>query len=351
MRMRQRAPPTAYGANADKNRWLHRRAEVKRFENILLVVEEPVKDLDVAAARAVALAKTHQARLSVLYVTDHPRLGPFADQLTLDEVEARLAKQATERLDAALQAHRAEWEIGVDVRFGTPFVEVVQDVLRHRRDLVIKASGDGGTHDFLFGGTDQHLLRKCPCPVWILYGASAGDYRNVIAAVDFDPWQEVGEDQGLNQQILSLAASVAFSNFAKLHVVHAWEPITDRMIRVFSSDFSETQVADHRDRERYRQRARLEDLERQLRNRLGTETYGYLAPQFHLREGNPREVIPQMATELEADLVVMGTISRTGILGFLIGNTAEVILNNLACSVLTTKPAAFVSPITLPEDD
>lgn len=60
-----------------------------------------------------------------------------------------------------------------------------------------------------------------------------------------------------------------------------------------------------------------------------------------------RDVVPAVAQELNADLVVMGTVSRTGIPGLLIGNTAEVILNNLECSVLAVKPSGFVTPVTL----
>jgi nucleotide-binding universal stress UspA family protein len=43
----------------------------------------------------------------------------------------------------------------------------------------------------------------------------------------------------------------------------------------------------------------------------------------------------------------MGTVARTGIAGFFMGNTAESILTQLECSVLTLKPQGFVSPVTL----
>ena len=45
--------------------------------------------------------------------------------------------------------------------------------------------------------------------------------------------------------------------------------------------------------------------------------------------------------------IVMGTVCRTGIPGFFIGNTAEYVLSRVHCSVLTMKPAGFVSPVTL----
>ena len=51
----------------------------------------------------------------------------------------------------------------------------------------------------------------------------------------------------------------------------------------------------------------------------------------------------------DIDLLVMGTVCRTGIAGFLIGNTAEEVLNQVGCSVLTLKPEGFVTPVTLDE--
>lgn len=43
--------------------------------------------------------------------------------------------------------------------------------------------------------------------------------------------------------------------------------------------------------------------------------------------------------------MVMGTVARTGISGFFIGNTAEKILRNVNCSVLTVKPDSFETPV------
>jgi len=45
----------------------------------------------------------------------------------------------------------------------------------------------------------------------------------------------------------------------------------------------------------------------------------------------------------------MGTISRAGIAGLLVGNTAERLLDQLDCSLLTVKPGDFVSPVGLEE--
>ena len=45
------------------------------------------------------------------------------------------------------------------------------------------------------------------------------------------------------------------------------------------------------------------------------------------------------------DLLVLGTVARTGIAGYVIGNTAEAVLSQVTCSVLAVKPEGFVSPV------
>ena len=73
----------------------------------------------------------------------------------------------------------------------------------------------------------------------------------------------------------------------------------------------------------------------------------YINPQLHLLEGDAKHVVPTIARDLNVDLIVMGTVARTGIAGFFMGNTAESILTQLDCSVLTVKPPGFISPVTL----
>ncbi|MFO7686981.1 MAG: universal stress protein [Desulfobacterales bacterium] len=60
-----------------------------------------------------------------------------------------------------------------------------------------------------------------------------------------------------------------------------------------------------------------------------------------------KKVIAPLAAELWADLVVMGTVARTGISGLIIGNTAEAILDQLTCSVLAIKPPGVKTPVKI----
>ncbi len=73
----------------------------------------------------------------------------------------------------------------------------------------------------------------------------------------------------------------------------------------------------------------------------------YLKPQTHLVKGLACKEIPALTRRIEADLVVMGTVGRTGVPGFIVGSTAETILNQIDCPVLAIKPPGFATPITV----
>jgi len=65
----------------------------------------------------------------------------------------------------------------------------------------------------------------------------------------------------------------------------------------------------------------------------------------HLLKGDADQVISQLANKKRVEILIMGTVARTGIPGFLIGNTAEDVLRKVNCSVLTVKPERFVTPV------
>lgn len=318
---------------------------MKRFENILYV-SEPGKDETAAVERAVTLARNNQAHLTIMRASGEPHLGPLRKKHTLREAESLLRERELDRLESLAAPHRAHAGIELTVRFGIPFIEVVRDVIRYGRDLVIKtAGGDIGVRGRLFGSTDMHLLRKCPCPVWIMRPDDSSNYQRILAAVDFDPWEPQSGEEVLNRRILELAGSLALSDFAELHLVHAWDAPAESLTRLWGDESTEENVTAYVESERLLHRSGLERFAAALRDWIGAEGYDYLSPQLHLPRGDPREVIPALARELKTDLVVMGTLARTGIAGFIIGNTAESILDHIGCSVLAVKPDGFVSPV------
>lgn len=63
----------------------------------------------------------------------------------------------------------------------------------------------------------------------------------------------------------------------------------------------------------------------------------------HLVKGDPADVTSRFVKDEGINLLVMGTVARTGVPGFFIGNTAEEILHAINCSVLSIKPEDFVA--------
>jgi len=154
--------------------------------------------------------------------------------------------------------------------------------------------------------------------------------------------------QALNTMIMELAGSMAVSEFAELHVVHAWHAIAESALRhsAFMSQ-PEGEVNAYVEEVRRHHAQRLDELMRETSARLGPDAMEYLKPQLHQLKGWARQEIPALAKRLRVDCIVMGTVARTGVRGFFIGNTAETILEQIDCSVLAIKPPGFVTPVAL----
>ena len=318
---------------------------MKRFRSILYVSEASVAQ-DVAIARAVSLAQSNQADLTVIDVIPAitagigmPPGGP-----ALSELQAARVADRHQALESLVAPYGQSSSIRLEVRVGKRFLEVIRAVLRDAHGLVIKPAENPDWVDRLFGSDDMHLLRKCPSPIWLTKPEEKPNYDCIVAAVDFDPADLESVEQGLNREILELSTALALSDLAELHLVHAWDAPEAGFVRLWADnpDAAEMNVIEG---ERSRHRSGMDLLSQVLRRQSGDEAYDYLSPRLHLPQGRAVKVIPALVNRLKADLVVMGTIARTGIPGFIIGNTAEAILEQLKCSVLAVKPPGFVSPV------
>lgn len=308
---------------------------MRRFKNILLLYKCDRATLD----RAAALAKENRARLTVVQVVRNP--PEKWEDVELGGKPLDLRKLVINELDKSLKkfvapAKQLRPRIATKVLVGIPSVEIIRDVMANERDLlVMTAEGKGGLKERLFGSTSRHLLRQCPCPVWIMKPARNKRFQRILAAVDPDPENKVRDS--LNATILQLASSLAASEHAELHVVHAWMLFGEHLLRG-RGGVPESEIRRYAQREAEKQRRALETL-------LAEHTGG--TGEVHLIKGNAGSVIPQLVRNRKMDMLVMGTVCRTGIPGFFIGNTAETILDAVDCSVLTVKPEGFKSAVQL----
>lgn len=324
---------------------------MQRFKNILYITAHDSSDVT-ALERAADLVKNNQACLTVLEVINKiPSNLKIVDHtLFSEDFQVKRVTEHQNKLEKLVAPWKKDIEIKTRVRTGIPFLEIIREILYNGHDLLIKAAESGGLLDRVFGSDDMHLLRKCPCPVWLVKPNAPKTYRRILASVDIDDFflpEELNTRHLLNLQILEMASSLALSEFAQLHVIHVWDAIGEMVINSMSHDMSEDDVAAYVEKVRRKTEASMDALMHEVYINIKQDASDYLRPQTHLIKGAPRKEVPAFAEEIKADLVVMGTVARTGISGFIMGNTAETILNRLDCSILAVKPPGFITPVTL----
>ena len=328
---------------------------MKRFKHILCVITTPTTG-QALLERATGLAEVNQARLTVATVAERisigmgmPEGGPISDGL-----QEAVVTSARRRLEEAIAPFRKRIEIESRVLHGSLFLEVIRQVLRDGHDLVIKSAEDPEWLDRLLGSEDMHLLRKCPCPVWLVKPGAALKHRSIVAAIDLDDahaGDELQTRRRLNMDILEMASSLALANFCELHVVHAWEVVGETSMRDGFIRLPEAKVDAYVHQVRQRRESEMARLLQELNDQPGNGVLDCIDYTAHLIKGSPRKIIPEVSRKVRADMIVMGTVARTGIPGFITGNTAEMILAQIKSSVLAIKPRGFSTPVTLEAGD
>ena len=102
--------------------------------------------------------------------------------------------------------------VTASVYLGKSFIEIIRQVLLNNHDLVIK---EAEPEICVFGNKDLHLMRKCPCPVWVVKSVNKARCKRILAAVDLALQTEEG--QKMNKLIMDLATSLACWESSQLY--------------------------------------------------------------------------------------------------------------------------------------
>lgn len=307
----------------------------------ILVATDFSEHAGAALGRAVSLAERTGAAVSVLHVVDHVisqvpgtsfaghwRIAPAE----VRKAEKRLRKESEERLgDWTAPFRKTGVTLRTETVVGTAFIEIIRAVLRQKSDLLLAGTrGLGALHRLLVGSTAERLIRKCPCPVWIVHPEHEWPIRRILVPVDLTE---------VSGKCLNLAATLA--QFWKCEVQAFYvlnEPAAEASIEMIQG--RGTSLAQQR--RDYRQAAADH-----LHEFVAAHTPAGIEVEERLAVGHAWRMIGLSANRIDASLIVMGSVARTGISGLLIGNTAEKVLRNCDRSLLTVKPDGFVSPVTL----
>lgn len=281
----------------------------------MLVATDFSERSDRAVRRATLLAHAHVASMTLVRAVDDDQPRRLL-RVEKDEATAILAQQA-----------RSLREIdGIDCEYrlalGEPFAAIVRTAREEGADLIVI-----GPHrrqllrDVFIGTTAERTIRESTLPVLMANSVPASAYRHVLVAVDLT---ESSADAVKAVGSLGLDAHAAVS---VVHVFHAHARAL--MSRAAATD---EQIADHLAEEELRARAKLSAFLREL----AVESVGSV---LKVDDGSPAHIIGQVARELSADLVVVGTRGRTGVAKLLLGSVAEEVLRMSDRDVLAVPPA------------
>jgi universal stress protein E len=268
---------------------------------------------EAALNQALWLARSLPARLVML--SSEFESAPFDDQRRA-ALEAARDRVAAEGVEVELRL--------VDER---PWMALTHTVLAGEADLTLVGKRDDSTAEGRrLGSQAIKLLRKCPGPVWAVKPEHDLVHKLVLAATDLTT---------VGNQAVEFAAFVAEHHRCPLHVVHAYQ--TTMALQLSAAHLAEEEYD-----------ARIDAIKAEAQARIDAVINATVfdgESVVHIGRNAPHLAIREAVEHLHPDLLVMGTVSRGGLPGFLVGNTAERLLDRVDCSVLTVKPEDFVCPL------
>jgi universal stress protein E len=269
--------------------------------NRILAVIDPTTDIQLALSRALPIAEQTGASIHAYLCCYSPlETDHFAalKRAELARHEAWIEKVIeTANLGGVDVTTEVEWD--KDWRQA-----VARTTAEYSYDLIVKAASrhsTAGRH--LLKTSDWAVLRNSHCPILLVKRESIAPVQRVLIAVN--PNVEDPKHQQLIDDIIYIGKQItAERENSELHAVCAYTG---------EEDFTfPTELA---------------------------QLIGIDESRAHCVSGSPDDVIVECANLLESELVVLGTVSRTGLGGLTKGNTAERALDRLASDVLVATAA------------
>ncbi|GAB5380668.1 MAG: universal stress protein UspE [Aliiglaciecola sp.] len=304
--------------------------------NKILAVVEPEEIQQKSLKRAITIAQKTGASVTA-FLSIYDFSYEMTTMLSVDERETMRQAVVDDRTDwlAKLAEPIAEsTSISIDVKVvwhNRPYESILYEVIDNSYDLIVKGTQQ---HDSLksviFTPTDWHLIRKSPVPVLLVKEHDWPENGNIIAAVDVGTQDE--EHQSLNTNITRYANHFATLLNGHVNLVNSY-PGTPVNIAIEIPEFDPVGYTESV------KKHHLDSMDKHARQ------HAIQPERCFVEEGLPEDIIPQIAGIIDAELVIMGTVGRSGITAALIGNTAEHVIDSLNCDVLALKPDKFECPI------
>lgn len=293
------------------------------FKNILVSIDFKAEAEEEKIHRAFDMARQDKSiSLTFIYVVLEVAADPEISVLSSDKQEKLLVNDGLRSLENLVAFFQEDDPIENEITYianvaKKPSTGVIQQVLRGKHDLLMVSTRDKSLAESLLGSTTLEIMRRCPCPIWAVKPEN-NERKKIMVGIHFDDKVE-DRNNALNKELLKLSTLFNRATTEELHLVNVVKKLTPEIREQHLSDIKQ----------------------------LATTIDSNLQVTIEVLEGDVTKVLPDYAEKQSIALVMLGMLSRTGLMGFFIGNTAEKILDDLDCSVVTAKPNSFVSPISL----
>lgn len=282
---------------------------MKTLERILLATDFSGSS-EKAVKWSVTLAKKFNSEVILLHV--------ISKDYDLNLVTNMVRKAAMDQLSII----RSQLELE-GVATAKPIIQIgkICDIIAQTADekdvnLILMGSGEKDSKErFVIGTTTSKVLRKADKPVWVVKNDAAKEIRNVLCPVDFSD---------SSRRALKNAIHICRKFEARLHVLNVVPPIPPEFARLRVNTESLEESMAH------------EQIQHFKNFHDEFEFYGVEWSTLD-RMGDPATEILNCVSELDADLLVMGTHGRTGINRLFMGSVTSKVIRELPCSFITTK--------------
>jgi len=303
----------------------------------ILVIVDPTASEVPALSRAQWFASlgangSDRARVE-LFVCDYDQYlsgDRFFDSKSLQRAREELLARRRGELEARAAPLRAAGiEVTVDVRWDHPLHAGIQRKIEEARpDIVIKDTHyHSAVRRTLFTNTDWHLIRDCPCPLWLVKPHEKAPLGKIGVAVD--PTHEHDKPASLDEKLIGTAREIAAKAGAGIAIVHAFDPAPAYAVSADSMTVpASTPVTEFIDELRKWHTESVHELV--ARAAPGTKPV--------IVEGEIRESLVGAVRDSGIDLLVMGAVSRSALSRLMLGSTAERVLDFIPCDLLIVKP-------------
>jgi len=148
---------------------------------------------------------------------------------------------------------------------------------------------------------------------------TAFNVKNIVIPTDFSK---------ISYTAFHYAKEIGYMYKAKLHLIH----ILDEVPPVFGNGLNGNSKETISEEAEIIAREKLEQAKEELGQSTGLEI------SVELRKGVDHEEIIKYAKELNAELIVIATHGRSGVMQTLLGSVAQKVIKNAKCPVLVTTP-------------